>query len=109
MKFQEKLLYSHIAFEELFDVNNPIHDKRLEALKVFVDEIENDVLKSGVVDFLRQAWSHRESPDLEFVKEKCLEFCKNQVIKSAIMESVEMLETQQYDEIKQIIEFGYTK
>ena len=35
MKFQEKLLYSHIAFEELFDVNNPIHDKRLEALKVF--------------------------------------------------------------------------
>ena len=46
----------------------------MEALKVFVDEIENDVLKSGVVDFLRQAWSHRESPDLEFVKEKCLEF-----------------------------------
>ena len=35
MKFQEKLLYSHIAFEELFDVNNPIHDKRLEALKIF--------------------------------------------------------------------------
>ena len=23
-----KLLYSHIAFEELFDVNNPIHDKK---------------------------------------------------------------------------------
>tara|TARA_B100000287_G_scaffold263031_1_gene247525 strand:+ start:579 stop:1895 length:1317 start_codon:yes stop_codon:yes gene_type:complete len=35
MKFQDKLLYSHIAFEELFDVNNPIHDKRLEALKFF--------------------------------------------------------------------------
>jgi archaellum biogenesis ATPase FlaH len=76
----------------------------MEALKVLVDEIENDVLKSGVVDFLRQAWSHRESPDLEFVKEKCLEFCKNQVIKNAIMESVELLDNHQYDEIKGVMD-----
>ena len=76
----------------------------MEALKVFIDEIENDVLKSGVVDFLRQAWSHRESPDLEFVKEKCLEFCKNQVIKNAIMESVELLDNHQYDDIKGVMD-----
>jgi len=76
----------------------------MEALKVFIDDIENDVLKSGVVDFLRQAWSHRESPDLEFVKEKCLEFCKNQVIKNAIMESVELLDNHQYDDIKGVMD-----
>ena len=76
----------------------------MEALKVFIDDIENDVLKSGVVDFLRQAWAHRESPDLEFVKEKSLEFCKNQVIKNAIMESVELLDNHQYDEIKGVID-----
>jgi len=80
----------------------------MEALKVFVDEIENDVLKSGVVDFLRQAWSYRESPDLEFVKEKCLEFCKNQVIKTAIMESVELLDNHQYDEIKGVMDKAMT-
>ena len=76
----------------------------MEALKVVIEEIENDVLKSGVVDFLRQAWQHRESPDLEFVKEKTLEFCKNQVIKTAIMESVELLDNHQYDEIKGVID-----
>jgi len=76
----------------------------MEALKVFIDDIENDVLKSGVVDFLRQAWQHRESPDLEFVKEKCLEFCKNQVIKNAIMESVELLDNHQYDDIKGVMD-----
>jgi len=76
----------------------------MEALKVFVDDIENDVLKSGVIDFLRQAWAHRESPDLVFVKEKTLEFCKNQVIKTAIMESVELLDNHQYDEIKGVID-----
>ena len=80
----------------------------MEALKVFIDDIENDVLKSGVVDFLRQAWQHRESPDLEFVKEKCLEFCKNQVIKNAIMESVELLDNHQYDEIKGVMDRAMT-
>ena len=80
----------------------------MEALKVFIDEIENDVLKSGVVDFLRQAWSHRESPDLEFVREKTLEFCKNQVIKNAIMESVELLDSQKYDEIKGVMDKAMT-
>ena len=76
----------------------------MEALKVCIDDLENDVLKSGVVDFLRQAWSYRESPDLQFVKEKTLEFCKNQVIKTAIMESVELLDNHQYDEIKGVID-----
>ena len=76
----------------------------MEALKVMGDEVDNDVLKTSIVDSLRSAWTHRESPDLDFVKEKSLEFCKNQVVKNAIMESVELLESQKYDEIKTIID-----
>ena len=76
----------------------------MEALKVVIDDVENDTLKTAIVDSLRGAWQHRESPDLEFVKEKTLEFCKNQVIKGAIMESVELLDNQQYDEIKGVID-----
>ena len=76
----------------------------MEALKVVIDDLENDVMKTAVVDSLRNAWNHRESPDLEFVQEKTLEFCKNQVIKSAIMQSVELLDTQKYDEIKGVID-----
>jgi len=80
----------------------------MEAIKVIIDEVDNDTLKTTIIDALRGAWQHRESPDLEFVKEKCLEFCKNQVVKNAIMQSVEMLETQQYDEIKQVIDKAMT-
>jgi replicative DNA helicase len=76
----------------------------MEALKVLVDDVDNDVLKTSIVDSLRNAWQHRESPDLDFVKEKSLEFCKNQVVKNAIMESVELLESQRYDEIKTLID-----
>ena len=76
----------------------------MEALKVIVDEVDNDVLKTSIIDSLRGAWQHRESPDLDFVKEKSLEFCKNRVVKNAIMESVELLESQRYDEIKTLID-----
>ena len=48
-----------------------------------IDDLDNDTLKTSVVDSLRNAWNFRESPDLEFVQEKTLEFCKNQVIKSS--------------------------
>ena len=76
----------------------------MEALKVIIDDLDNDTLKTSVVDSLRNAWNHRESPDLQFVQEKTIEFCRNQVIKAAIMESVELLDTQQYDKIKGVID-----
>ena len=76
----------------------------MEALKVIIDDLENDTLKTSIVDSLRNAWNHRESPDLEFVQEKTIEFCRNQVIKSAIMDSVELLDSQQYDKIKGVID-----
>ena len=69
-------------------------------MKVIIDDLDNDVLKTSVVDSLREMHGITENPDLKFVQEKTLEFCKNQVIKSAIMQSVELLDTQKYDEIK---------
>ena len=80
----------------------------MEALKVIIDDLENDTLKTSVVDSLRNAWNHRESPDLDFVQEKTIEFCRNQIIKAAIMESVELLDTQQYDKIKGVIDNAMT-
>ena len=76
----------------------------LEALKIAVDEVENDVLKLTIVEALKDAWNYREATDLPFVQEKTLEFCKNQVLKSAIMESVTLLENQNYDGIKTVID-----
>jgi replicative DNA helicase len=76
----------------------------LEAIKIAVDEVENDVFKLTIVEALKDAWRYREATDLEFVQEKTLDFCKNQVLKSAIMESVNLLENQDYDGIKTVID-----
>ena len=76
----------------------------LEVIKYKVDEIDNDVLKSGVVDKLRDVWKNIEATDLEFVQTQTLDFCKNQTLKSAILDSVDLLENKDYDGIKSIID-----
>jgi len=76
----------------------------LEVIKYQVDKIENEVLKSGVVDKLREVWKNVEATDLEFVQSQTLDFCKNQSLKSAILESVDLLENKDYDGIKSIID-----
>ena len=67
-----------------------------------IDDVQTDVLKT-IVDSLRQVWTHRESPDLEFVKENHWSFVKSSDEKS-IKQSVDLLKQQNYDEIKSMID-----
>tara|TARA_Y100000310_G_scaffold219139_1_gene220538 strand:+ start:6646 stop:8004 length:1359 start_codon:yes stop_codon:yes gene_type:complete len=75
----------------------------LEALKILINSITNDVLKASVVDNLRESYKHVGATDLPFVKEKILDFCKNQQIKLAILESADLLESGEYDIIREKI------
>jgi archaellum biogenesis ATPase FlaH len=76
----------------------------LEVMKVKIDEMDNDILQVSVVDNLKESWRNREATDLLFVQEQTIEFCRNQVIKQAIMDSVDLLEVGQYDQIKKIVD-----
>ena len=76
----------------------------LEVLKFKIDSINNDILQISVVENLKESWRNRESTDLKFVQEQTIEFCKNQVIKNAIMDSVDLLEHGKYEEIKALVD-----
>ncbi len=76
----------------------------LEVLKYKIEEIDNEVLRAGVVDKLRDVWKNIEATDLEFVQTQTVDFCKNQTLKNAILNSVELLENKDYDGIKSIID-----
>jgi len=71
-----------------------------DVLKVKVTEIENDILKTAVLEQLKEVFRYIESDDLTFVKDEILRFCKNQEIKRAIEDSVGLLKMGNYDEIK---------
>ena len=75
----------------------------LDALKVELKKLKNDVLQVAVVEALKSAWTHRESDDLDYVKDEILDFCKNQKLKKAILESVDLLENKDYDGIKMVV------
>ena len=71
-----------------------------DVLKVKITEIENDILKTAVLEQLKEVFRYMESDDLSFVKDEILKFCKNQEIKRAIMDSVSLLKMGNYDAIK---------
>ena len=75
-----------------------------DVLKVKVTGIENDVLKTAILEQLKEVFRYMESDDLKFVKDEILKFCKNQEIKRAIMDSVGLLKMGSYDEIKSIMD-----
>ena len=76
----------------------------LEVLKVRLDTVDHDVLKTQIIAHLKDAWKYTGANDLEFIKDQVLDFCKNQEIKKAILGSVELLKNGQYEDIKSKID-----
>lgn len=76
----------------------------LEVMKVKLEDVDHDVLKTQIVQHLKDAWRYTEAEDLAFIKERALDFCKNQEIKRAILSSVELLKNGQYEEIKSTVD-----
>lgn len=76
----------------------------LDVLKIQIDSIDVDILKTSVVETLKDAIKFHESPDIQFVKDKMLDFCRNQKLKNAILGSVDLLKNGEYDAIKNIID-----
>jgi len=71
-----------------------------EVMKVKIQDIDNEILAKTVVENLKDSFRFLESSDLDFVKEESLKFCKNQKLKKAILESVDMLKAGEFDSIK---------
>lgn len=76
----------------------------LDVFKIKTQEESSDILKTSIIDNLREVFKYVESDDLDFVKEESLKFCKNQEIKKAIMDSVDLLKRGQYEDIKKRID-----
>ena len=75
-----------------------------DVLKVKVDAIEVDILKTTVVELLKEVVKQLEADDLTFVKDQITNFCKNQKLKNAILNSVELLKIGKYDDIKKLVD-----
>lgn len=75
-----------------------------EVFKSELIAVEDKVLKSTIADALKESAKHKDSSDSEYVKSTTLEFCKNQKMKVAIIESVDLLKSGKYDLIKKKVD-----
>ena len=77
----------------------------LDVFKVKTSEIENDILKLSIIENLKEVLKYFEATDLEFIQDKCIDFFKNQTLKNAILQSVDILESNgDYEQIKNIVD-----
>ena len=74
-----------------------------EVLKSEYEKVTNDVLKISIKEQLREAYKIIAT-DSEYIEGEFSAFCKNQQLKKALLNSVDLLQAQDYDSIRSIID-----
>lgn len=75
----------------------------MEVLQIEFKKIDNDVLKVAVREELKHSYESSQD-DLDYVKEEFTNFCRNQEMKTAILESADLLKANNYEGIRTRIE-----
>ena len=90
--FQHKQSYPHPTYEAMVSV-----------VRTQTEDYSHSIIKQ-VIDFMARLKSNAiGNGDDEYVKEKSLDFCKKQKLKEAILKSVDLLQSQSFDEIQKVI------
>lgn len=84
------------------------HDKyhttiSMEALKIEMQKVGNDILQTAVKSELRNCYE-ATTEDLAYIKEEFVTFSKNQELKSALLNSADLLNQGDFDGIRNLIE-----
>lgn len=75
----------------------------MDALKIELAKVENDILQVAVKNELRNSYEATQE-DLAYVIEEFITFCKNQELKSALLNSADLLNQGDFDGIRSIID-----
>lgn len=77
-----------------------------EVFKSEIVPIEDKLLRTSIVDSLKEAYRFQNATDLDYVKNTTIEFSRNQKMKQAILESVDLLKSGKYDLIKKKVDLA---
>ena len=75
-----------------------------EILKTEISQYPEGELKESTINVLLDIETKVNRQEIEYAKDKSLEFCKNQSMKGAILQSVELLKEGKFEEIQKTIE-----
>tara|TARA_R110001592_G_scaffold5542_2_gene30556 strand:- start:788 stop:2155 length:1368 start_codon:yes stop_codon:yes gene_type:complete len=75
----------------------------MDVLKVELQKITNEVLRLSIREQLKEAYKSSDE-DLDYVQEEMSSFCKNQQLKKALLGSVDLLNSGDYESIRVLID-----
>jgi replicative DNA helicase len=75
----------------------------MDVLKIEMKRIDNDVLALSIKEQLKLAYQSTDE-DLKYIQEEFSTFCKNQQLKKALLNSVDLLKAGDFDGIKFLVE-----
>jgi replicative DNA helicase len=84
--------------------------KTFPTLSILITIIKEDLTKSKdiilrdqIIEYLHRMRTNPDMGDLQYVKDKSLEFCKRQAFKEALEQSVELIQTEKYESVLNIM------
>jgi replicative DNA helicase len=82
--------------------------KKPPTMEVFKIELEkrvtSEVMKKTIIETLRNVYQNFEATDLQYVQENFLGFAKDQTMKHALYEAVDMVNVKKYEEARNVID-----
>ncbi len=76
----------------------------MDVFKVKLSKLDNDILKTTVVEQLRHVYTQIGNVDLDYIKKEFTAFCRNQNLKNVILQSVDLLKAGNFDRIKDLVD-----
>ena len=76
----------------------------MDVLKVEMKRVDNEVLQLSIKEQLKEAYRSSDESDLTYIKEEFTNFCKNQQLKKALLNSVDLLKAGDYDSIRILVD-----
>ena len=84
--------------------------KTFPTLAILITIIKEDlgkskdaVLRDQIIEYLHRMKTNPDIGDLQYVKDKSLEFCKRQAFRDALEQSVELIQTERYESVLNIM------
>ena len=76
----------------------------LDVFKGQLSKVDNEVLKTTIVEQLRHVFTQVGNVDLDYIKKEFTSFCRNQNLKGVILASVDLLKAGNFDRIKDLVD-----
>jgi len=103
-KFFESDVNKWIVSEIVDYYNDYRRIPTVDVFKVKVSELDDSGMQKRIVEQLKSAYNTLETSDLDYIKQEFSNFCINQNLKQAIVDSVDLLKAGNYDSIKDKID-----